>query len=747
MQLASFPLKANSLLGLALLALCFIAQAQNTVYTASTLAGQPRPTGDGGLASQALLNRPAALCYDSAGNLYIADRDNFRVRKVDSSGKISTVAGTGTFGYTGDNGPAASALIGTPQGLAVDSSGNLYISDSVNNVVRKVTASGTISTFAGNGKTGYTGTNGPAIGASLNAPNGLALDAAGNLYIAETNNNRVMKVSAGTITVYAGNGVNSLSASTGTALTLPLSSPAGLAFDTAGNLYVASQYYSAIMQVTPGGTMSLFAGHGYSGFSDGDGGPANAAHFLSPVGLATDANGNLYVADNVAQVIRRINSGGIISAIAGTVYMIGFSGDGGSSTSALFLDPSGLAVDKLGNVLVADYGNNRVRKIDPVGLTITTTVGTAAPTGDGGNAVAAQILQPFGTALDAAGNLYIADTGNHRIRKVDTTGKISTIAGTGIAGYSGDGSTATAAQLNSPESVVVDSNGNILISDVGNSRIRKISPTGTINTVAGNGTYGYSGDGLAATRAELANPACVRVDANNNIYISDSDNYRIRKVNAQGIISTVAGGNGTAYGDGGPATAAALYEPGCVAIDASNNLYIADTYHSTVRKVDSSGNINTIAGNPVLFGFAGDGGMAAGAVLFYPQDVAVDTAGNLFIADTLNARIRKVAANGVITTIAGTGLFGDTGDGGSATAAQIGEVLGMSIDPKGNLYLADAYNNAVRLLTGSVGPPPDFAFTQDAAAKSVVAGSTVLFTLTAASQNGFAGTVSVAATG
>jgi trimeric autotransporter adhesin len=746
MSLAQLIKQRPIYLGFFLLSLNFDARAQFTAYTVSTVAGQTRPTGDGGLASQALLDRPAGLVYDGAGNLYIADRDSFRVRKVDTSGKISTVAGTGVYGYSGDGGSATAALIGTPQALAVDSAGNLYFSDSNFQVVRKVTPAGTISTIAGNGNTGYSGTGGPATSASLNGPNGLAFDAAGNLYIAETNNNRVMKVSGGTISLYAGSGENYLTASTGNAATLPLSSPAGLVFDAAGNLYVASQNYAAIMQVTPGGIMSLFAGHGYDGASDGDGGPASAAHFLSPVALATDANGNLYVADNVAQVVRKINAGGTISAIAGAVYTVGFSGDGGSSVTAQFFAPSGLAVDKSGNLMVSDYGNNRIRKIDPVALTIVTAVGSATQIGDGAAAASAQLLQPGGTALDAAGNLYIADTANHRIRKVDTTGKISTIAGTGIAGYSGDGAAATAAQLFSPQSVAVDSFGNVLIADSGNSRVRQIAPSGNITTVAGNGVYGYNGDGAAATRAQLANPSCVRVDSNNNIYISDSDNGRIRKVNSSGTINTVAGGNGTAYGEGGPAISALLLAPGCIALDAANNLYIADSLHSTIRKVDSTGNITTVAGNQKL-GFTGDGGPATSAALFLPVDVAIDSAGNLFIADTINARIRKVAANGVITSIAGTGFFGATGDGGLALGAQIGEVTGLTIDPKGNLYLADAYNNRVRLLTGQVGPPPDFSFTQDAATKSVTAGSTVPFSLTLGSQNGFAGSVTVAMTG
>ena len=702
--------------------------------------------GDGGLASQAILNKPSGLCYDSAGNLYIADLNNYRVRKIDPTGKVSTFAGTGTYGYAGDNGPATSALIGTPKALVMDASGNLYISDVDFQVVRKVSPPGTITTFAGNGTTGYSGANGPATSASMKSPSGLAVDSAGNLYISETGNNRVMKVSNGIITLFAGSGVNYLVASTGTATALPLSTPSGLVFDAAGNLYVASTNYVSILKVTPSGVMSLFAGYGYDGFSDGDGGSASTAHFLSPVALATDANGNLYVADDVAQVVRKINTGGTITGIAGTNGSAGFSGDGGASTAAQFFTPSGLAVDKYGNVLVADSGNNRVRKVDPLALTVSTFAGASVPLGDGGLATAAQFLQPSATALDGAGDLYIADTANHRIRKVDSTGKISTIAGTGVAGYGGDGAAATAAQLYSPMSVAVDNYGNVLIADSGNNRIRKVASSGNITTIAGNGSYDFGGDGAAATQAKLANPVCVRVDGNNNIYISDSDNLRIRKINVQGTISTVAGGNGIAYGDGGPAISALLVYPGCIAVDSANNLYIADTFDNAIRTVDTAGNIHTLAGNGKL-GFGGDGGAATGASLSLPLDVAADTAGNVFIADTGNARIRKVAANGVISTIAGTGLFGVSGDGGSATAAQIGGITGITMDQKGNAYLADSYNNRIRLLTAQAGPPADFTFTQDAAAKSVMAGSTVSFSLTVSSQNGFSGSVAIAANG
>jgi uncharacterized protein (TIGR03437 family) len=441
-----------------------------------------------------------------------------------------------------------------------------------------------------------------------------------------------------------------------------------------------------------------------------------------------------------------VNSGGLISTIGGTPYTLGFGGDGGSSGAALLFGPDGLAVDKNGNVLVSDYGNNRVRRIDPVLLTISTIAGNMAALGDGGAATLAQFLNPSSAAMDSAGNFYIADTWNHRIRKIDTSGNVSTFAGNGTPGFSGEGGAATAAALLLPGGVSVDPFGDILIADTGNNRIRKVSPTGTITTVAGLGLNGFAGDGGAAKNAELSSPGCVRSDANGNLYIADTGNDRIRRVNVSGTITTVAGGNGTAYGDGGIATAASLAGPSCVAIDSVGNLFIADTYDSTIRVVNTSGIIGTLAGDGKI-GFSGDGGAATSATLFFPYDVQLDSSGNVYIADTLNSRIRKVTAAGTISTIAGTGSFGVGGDNGPATSAQIGAPSGLVIDSSGNVIFADIYNSRVRRLVAAAGPPPDFAFTQDASAKSVTAGSTVPFSLTFASQNGFAGSVSVAITG
>ena len=303
---------------------------------------------------------------------------------------------------------------------------------------------------------------------------------------------------------------------------------------------------------------------------------------------------------------------------------------------------------------------------------------------------------PFGVALDAAGNLYIADYVDYRIRKVDTNGIITTVAGNGTAGYSGDGGAATKASLDYPFAVAVDAAGNLYIADSENNRIRKVATNGIITTLAGNGTGGYSGDGGAAAQASLLYPYGVAVDASGNVYIADSDNDRVRKVDTNGIITTVAGDATPGYsGDGGLATKASLEFPVGVGLDSSGNLYIADFDNSRVRKVGANGIITTFAGNGTE-GFAGDGGAATNAGLYYPVGVAADASGNVFIADYYDFRIREVDPHGVITTVAGNGIATFAGDGGPATKASLSYPIGVAVDASGNVYISDEGNNRVR---------------------------------------------------
>jgi sugar lactone lactonase YvrE len=362
---------------------------------------------------------------------------------------------------------------------------------------------------------------------------------------------------------------------------------------------------------------------------------------------ATSASATVTLASGDATVMA--NFTGIIETVAGNGSAI-YAGDGIAATSASLYDPYGVAFDLSGNLYIADYGNNRIRKVDTSG-NITTVAGNGSATyaGDSGAAISASLHQPSGVALDSSGNIYIADYGNSRIRKVDkTSGNITTVAGNGTPSYGGDNGVATSANLKYPSGVALDSSGNIYIADTGNNRIRKVDTSGTITTVAGNSlSGGYSGDGGPAASASIWAPTGVALDSSGNIYIADSANNCIRKVDtsSQHIITTIAGSINHGYsGDGGAATSAILYSPYGVTLDSSGNIYIADSNNNCIRKVSAStGKISTIAGIGGALGtYSGDGGAATLAKLSIPEGLALDSSGNVYIADTYSSRIRKV---------------------------------------------------------------------------------------------------------
>jgi trimeric autotransporter adhesin len=327
---------------------------------------------------------------------------------------------------------------------------------------------------------------------------------------------------------------------------------------------------------------------------------------------------------------------------------------------------------------------------------VTTTAGngTAGYSGDNGPATSAQIDTVEGIAVDGLGNTYIADSRNHRIRKI-AGGTITTVAGTGAEGFAGDGGSATSAQLSFPRDVTVDSQNNLYIADTGNGRIRKVTPAGVISTVAGNGTVGYSGDNGPATSAMLSYPAALAMDSAGNVYIADTWNYRIRKLTSDGKIQTVAGnGSYGPYGDGGAATSASLGVIVSIAVDAQNTLYLSDTYNHRVRKVTSGGVISSLIGGG--FGAAADGGSAQTATLKFPRGISADALGSLFVADSLNHRVRQVSQAGVISTVAGSGAPGYGGDDGVATSAKLNSPVDVAAAPGGTLYFSDLWNYRVR---------------------------------------------------
>jgi sugar lactone lactonase YvrE len=613
------------------------------------------------------------------------------------SGIITTYVGPGSP-VNGEL--AVSQAIDYPTSIVPDKTGGFYVASQTQNKVYWIDSSGRVNVVVGNGVGGFSGDGRPAAAAQLNHPYGIVLDKTGsNLYISDSGNNRIRKVGLmdGIIQSFAGDGSAGYSGDGGLASAAQLNEPTGLATDSAGNLYFADSKNNVIRKVSAAGKISTLAGIGVRGYG-GDGGVATAAKLSNPTGVTTDSAGNIYIADSGIGRIRIVTSDGIIDTVAGGGF--GSVGDGGPAKNAYIRYPTAVAFDSAGRLVIADYNDNRVRMVSAAGI-ISTIAGNGSPgfSGDGGPATAAQLDKPGALAYDSGGLLYVADSGSSRVRRVAVDGTINTVAGNGTGGSGGDGGLASAAQLTTPFGITVDFTGNLFIADYDNFRVRKVTPDGIVSTLAGNGISGYSGDGGPATAAQLNNPAGVAFDSSGNVYIADYKNNRVRKVVPGGVISTIAGNGEQGHnGDGGPATAAQLSSPLGVAVDSAGNLYVTDAIYGLVRKVTTAGIISTVAGNGSS-GYGGDDGPATAASLFAPYGLAVDSAGNIFVADTLNSRIRKITAAGVISTVAGTGEFGYSGDGRPATSAALNFPYAVAVDSAGNLFIPDTGNNRIRQIT------------------------------------------------
>src|SRR5215467_7947176 len=657
------------------LALCLPLAAQT--YTVTTVAGgAPAPAIAAG--PSLALGGLGRVGVNPAGNIYFTALNS--VYSLSPSGTVTRVAGNGRAGFSGDGGPALSAQLNTPQGVVLDTQGNIYISDTGNNRIR-VVSNGVISTFAGNGKPGNGGDYGDPTQAQLHIPLGLAVDTSGNLYIVDSANNVIRQVSGDIIYPFAGNYIQGFSHEGGPAIDAALSVPSDIAFDTSGNLYIADTGNARIRKVDTSGNITTVVGGG-TAYTEG----------------GIDSGGNIFIADRDGNHIYKVAaSTQKITTIAGNAGY-GFTGDGSTAANAQLNSPTSIQVDPTGDLFFVDLRNSRVREINSSG-NIATVAGNGLVTysGDGGAAQNALMSAPSGVAVGPGGAVYLSDTNNQRIRMIAGDGTISTVAGNGTPGFAGDGSAGTSAQVNFPSGLAADPSGNLYISDTGNQRVRKLSG-GSITTVAGNGTAGYGGDGGAAVSAQINSPAGLAVDSSGNLYIADFSNPAVRKVTSGGTITTIAGTGVAGYaGDGSPAAQAQLNGPAGLALDSSGNLYIADSGNHVVRRISPGGTITTIAGNGIS-ATSGDGGLATAASLAVPTALATDAQGNLYIADTSANRIRLVTLGGLIVSIAGTGAAGYSGDNGPAVSAQFNGLSGISLDSSGNIYIADRANNAVRLL-------------------------------------------------
>jgi trimeric autotransporter adhesin len=595
--------------------------------TVQTVAGNGTCgyAGDNGPATSAVLSVPQGIAIDAFGNLFIADLGNSVVRKVDTSGTITTYAGIpDQSGYSGDNGAATAALLSFPEAVAVDSSGNLFIADTDNNRIRRVDVNTQIiTTVAGNGTQGYSGDGGPATAAMLGVPDGVALDNAGNIYIADTTNALIREVFSPTnvtepnvITTIVGNHTFGFGGDGGPALQAALSNPAGIFVDPAsGNLWIADYWNNRIRMYN---STSLVISTVFGSGLVGDGGLAVNASLYFPRTPALDSQGNLYITDAENNRIREVSaSTQIVSTVVGNGIPCAQPtlpcGDGGLATNASIFMPRTITIEASGNLLVADDGDFKIREVTGSSGIINTVVGSGVqcttatlPCGDGGPATSASVNDARGAVVDAAGNLYFVDAQDNRVREVDTTGTITTIAGGGPSGtaptgcangtYTGDGGPAVDSTLDCPLGLDIDALGNLYVADTYNNVIRKIN-TATpriITTVAGTGTKGHTGDGGLATSATLNMPDRVSVNGAGNFFISDSGNDVIRRVDGTSKIITAFAGNGTFgfAGDGGPALSGELATPVGVVVDAQGNMYIGDLLNNRVRKVLLNPNVN-----------------------------------------------------------------------------------------------------------------------------------------------------------
>ncbi len=635
---------------------------------AGTTGGPGNVDGPAGVAR---FNEPYDAVMDSSNNLYVADPLNRVIRKVAPDGSVTTYAGAMGVSGTSD-GAAASARFTFPSSLTVDAEGNVYVLDS--DTVRKITPAGQVSTIAG--VPGLSGAaNGPLGVATFSNMGGIAVDGSGNLYVSDNHAIRLI-TPQGQVSTYAGTlGVDGTTDGAGSAATFD--HPGNLAIDSSGNLYVVEIVAPIVRKVTPGGTVVTIAGNPtMPGTADGNGA---AASFIELLGVAVDASGNVYVTDAGANDVREIDTKGNVTHYTGQSSFTGGYLDG-AATSARFSEPWGLGIDPQGNLYVADAFNAVVRKVD-ISHNVTTYAGQSASSFDvDGTGTGARFASPAGMAFDASGNLYVADATGPTVRKVTPTGVVTTYAGEN--GENGSVNINSSAYLfQAPGSVVVDSTGNVFVADATANLISKITPSG-----AGTTFYGYNlYNGVQVGNAQIpTQPQVMAMDQKGTLYFVDSWHARIYTVTANGDAAVFAGSYQciTNTCDGNLATATFNF-PTAIAFDPKGNLFVIDA--NAIRKIDTAGNVTTVAGT--IGNYAYQDGNASSALFDFPTGLAIDTAGNVYVADYGNNAIRKISAAGTVSTIVGQqGVIGfETGPAPAAMAhprglALVGNTLYVSME-------------------------------------------------------------------
>ena len=669
-------------------------------YTWTNFVGKSGGPGNAdGIGTVARFELPRGAAADALGNIYVADSANHIIRKlalVGTNWVVTTLAGTPGLSGTND-GLGRSALFNTPVGLILAGSANIYVADSENHTIRKMSLVGTnwvVTTFAG--APGVSGTNdGVAAEARFNLPTGLATDSAGNIYVADANNNTVRKiVPDGTnwlVTTLAGL-AGEFGTNDGVGSAARFRAPGDLTVDSSGNIYVADTYNHAIRKVTQEGVVTTLAGlTGESGTNDGTG---VAARFFCPGSVVYDNTGNLFVADGWNHTIRRVSLAGEVTTVAGKSGSFGFADGVGSA--ARFFFPGGLCVGFGQHVFVADEWNNSIRMLaaTETGWQVTTIAGTpeASGTNDGPGALA-RFNRPYGLALTGAGDLLVADNWSHTIRSVSPAANVITVAGLPLRLGTNDG-LGVAARFYRPASVAADGNGTVYIADWFNHTIRKAVWDGqylAVTTLAGLAGVAGTNDGVGSA-ARFFHPRGVALHSSGVLYVADEWNHVIRKVTPDGAVTTFAGLAGTPGTNDGSGTLARFYRPCGVAVDVAGYVFVAEAGNHVIRKISPAGLVTTLAGLPGVAGT--NDGTRYQARFNEPTALALDSSGNLFVADSENCTVRMVTQDGTVTTIGGVpGVKG--GADGVGSDALFALPVGVAVDQAGNVYVADAKNNCI----------------------------------------------------
>jgi len=609
-------------------------------FLAGDMGGAGNTDGSGAMAR---FDSPGGVGVDGSGNVYVADTGNHVIRKVAPTGLVSTLAGKSGFNGASD-GAGPSARFFGPWDVAADATGNLYVTDMGNHTIRRITPQGVVSTMAG-----VAGVEGSADGLGTDArfrhPYGVAIDSTGDLYIADFGNNTIRRMSpAGAVTTLAGS-PGEIGSVDGSAAAARFAHPSGIAAGIGGIVYVSDWFSHTVRSVTSAATVSTIAGRAFEpGTADGVG---PTAMFWGPHGTATDGAGNVYVVESGNCTVRRISPANLVSTLAGSARACGAAD--GTGGAARFMHPAGIEWAGAGNLYVADQLNHAIRKLTPTGV-VTTLVGALPLTGGtDGPGASARFNTPGGLAPDASGNIYVADSQNHTVRRIDAFGVVGTVAGAaGVKGVS-DGA-AQSARFNAPLGVAADGSGNVYVADSANHTVRKIDLTGTVSTLAGEPGKAGSADGVGGS-ARFNGPAGVAADDAGNVFVSDTGNNTVRKISPAGEVITLAGAAGLSGSTDGVGSAARFDGPHGIGVDAAGNVYVADARNRTLRRITAQRVVSTLAG------IAGNWGSSDGPVgigrFGLPQGLALDGAGNVYVADLIYNTIRKVDPAGTLTTLAG----------------------------------------------------------------------------------------------